>query len=120
MDIDESIKEAKSNIMYLDILKNPCIELNNCSSPESVALQITTILHLLSFVALQSPYFNTTKRLTHLFELLENQIIFLCCKFINLKTILEQKKSQGGIKITKRCIDLCENYKKVKFFFFLF
>lgn len=114
-EIDKCTNEAMSNIEYLDLLKQPCDNLNNIQTPESMAEHLPIILHLFRFIWLNSSFYNTQERAHYLIQLINNQIIIVSRNFINLNDILIQNKTRYGVNMLNRCIVACENYKELYF-----
>jgi dynein heavy chain len=53
------MQEAKSNIEFLQILKEPCDELDKTISPSDIPEIIPSLLQNVRIIWLNSPYFNT-------------------------------------------------------------
>lgn len=109
-EIEHGIIEAKSNIEYLSILEDTCVELKTCTTPASVAQYLPKMMHLFRTIWLNSPYYNTRERISHLFSALSNQIVIMCKGFINLADVFAGKVRKS-IKLFNECIKLCEDYK---------
>lgn len=109
-EIEHGIAEAKSNIEFLSILKDPCAELKTCATPASVAQYLPKMMHLFRTIWLNSPYYNTRERLSNLFGAFSNQVIVMCKGFIDLAEVFAGK-TRKTMKILDDCIKLCENYK---------
>nr|CAD7395752.1 unnamed protein product [Timema poppensis] len=109
-EIKECMKEAKSNIEFLQILNEPCAELETVNDPSEIHKYIPKILHLFRVIWLHSPYYNSRERLSDLCRAFSNQIILQCCQAVDLPFIFKGN-SQAGIKILKDCIECCVMYK---------
>nr|CAD7392464.1 unnamed protein product [Timema cristinae] len=109
-EIKECMKEAKSNIEFLQILNEPCAELETVNDPSEIHKYIPKILHLFRVIWLHSPYYNSRERLSDLCRAFSNQIILQCCQSVDLPFIFKGN-SQAGIKILKDCIECCVMYK---------
>lgn len=109
-EIEQGVKEARSNIEYLRVLVKPSAELNQCTELASIQQHLMRIMHLFRTIWLNSPYYNSYERVENLFKALSNQIIILCRNFIDL-TELFQGKTRRSIEKFKECIDICESYK---------
>jgi dynein heavy chain len=57
--LQEGMREAKSNIEFLQILKEPCDELDETTSPTDIPKIIPTLLQSVGIIWVNSPYFNT-------------------------------------------------------------
>jgi dynein heavy chain len=53
------MREAKSNIDFLQILKDPCDELDKTVSPADIPKIIPTLLQNVIVIWINSPYYNT-------------------------------------------------------------
>ncbi|KAG5317386.1 DYH2 protein, partial [Pseudoatta argentina] len=109
-EIEHGIIEAKSNIEFLSILKDTLAELKTCTTPASVAQYLPKMMHLFRTISLNSPFYNTRKRISNLFTALSNQIVVMCKGFINLADVFTGK-TRKSMKIFYECIKLCEDYK---------
>lgn len=58
-EFQEGIHEAKSNIDFLQILKDPCDELDKTISPADIPKIIPTLLQNIRVIWINSPYYNT-------------------------------------------------------------
>lgn len=52
------MREAKSNIEFLKILREPCVELDESTSPADIPKIIPTLLQTVRIIWVNSPYFN--------------------------------------------------------------
>ncbi|RZC39323.1 DHC N1 domain containing protein, partial [Asbolus verrucosus] len=95
-EIERNVKESMSNIEYLAVLKKPCSELSQIENPNEVHEKLAEILHLIRFIWLNSPYYNTTEKITGLCRSLSNQVILQCTDYINLD--ISESHSQFGTK----------------------
>ncbi|XP_025155769.1 dynein heavy chain 2, axonemal [Harpegnathos saltator] len=109
-EIEHGTVEAKSNIEYLGILKDPCGELETCETPASLLEHLPKMMHLFRTIWLNSPYYNTRERIGNLFSALSNQIIVLCKDFVDLADVFAGR-TRKNIDILRECIKLCEDYK---------
>lgn len=57
--LQEGMREAKSNIEFLKILREPCEELDESTSPTDIPVIIPTLLQTVRIIWVNSPYFNT-------------------------------------------------------------
>ncbi|KAK4876213.1 hypothetical protein RN001_012635 [Aquatica leii] len=89
-DIQRNILEAKSNIEYLQIIKDPCLEVLELESPSEIPSKLVNILNLA----------------------LSNQIITQCQNFINLDVVFKEKHSKAATNMFQTCIDCCNDYIK--------
>ncbi|KZC12413.1 Dynein heavy chain 2, axonemal [Dufourea novaeangliae] len=111
-EIEDGVKEAKSNIEYLRSLQAPSAELNKCTEPSEIGKHLMKIIHLFRVIWLNSPYYNSQERIENLFGALSNQIIILCRGFIDLTEIFEGK-TRKSIQKLNECLEACENYRSV-------
>lgn len=112
-EINRNLVEAKSNIEYLQVLKEPCEELATVKSPEIIPTHLSEIMHLIRFIWLNSPYYNTVERITNLCRSLTNQIIIQCTKYLDLNVVFKDKHSKKAIKMFQICIDCCVRYIQI-------
>ncbi|KAE8744396.1 hypothetical protein FOCC_FOCC009000 [Frankliniella occidentalis] len=110
-EIMEALLEAKSNVEYLSLLMDPCNQLEEVESVSEIPERIPDILSLFRVIWNNSPYYNSTSRLTVLFRALSNQIILQCVSTVDLDEILHNGSTHSGIKILNNCITCCEHYK---------
>lgn len=108
-EIERNVKESMSNIEYLAVLRKPCTELNE-TDPQDMNDKLPEILHLIRFIWMNSPYYNTIEKITSLCRALSNQVILQCTKYSNMDVIFEEKKSRQGIKMFETCIECLTNY----------
>lgn len=111
-EIHRNMMEAKSNIEFLQIIKQPCTDLLGLKSPADIPKHLPHILNLFRFIWMKSPFFNTIERITSLCRALSNQIIIQCKEFINLDVVFKDKHSIAAMKMFQTCIDCCTDYIK--------
>ncbi|XP_023311334.1 dynein heavy chain 2, axonemal [Anoplophora glabripennis] len=111
-DISSSVRESHSNIEYLGVLVKPCEELEKTYSPKDFPDKLSKILHLIRYIWLNSPYFNTTEKITVLCRSLSNQIILQCINFIDLDVVFQNKETKRAIEMFETCIDCMTRYIK--------
>ncbi|KAK2576896.1 hypothetical protein KPH14_005521 [Odynerus spinipes] len=109
-EIQQETLEARSNIEYLTLLKEPCEELQRSATPDEVAQLLPKIIHLCRTIWLNSPFYNTTERMTNIFTALSNQIIIILKDFIDLRRVFEGM-TRESIDMFVDCIQACEDYK---------
>ncbi|KAH8378166.1 hypothetical protein KR093_009808 [Drosophila rubida] len=102
---------AGSNIRYLNLLVEPCAQIDAAASPAAVTKLLPKIIHLLRFIWLHSPHYNTSERITILFRNLSNQIIKYCTEQMKLDEILGGRP-RFGIKMCNLAIECCLAYKE--------
>ncbi|XP_017772767.1 PREDICTED: dynein-1-beta heavy chain, flagellar inner arm I1 complex [Nicrophorus vespilloides] len=112
-EISGKLEEAKSNIEYLQIIRDPCGALNNVESPDKIPETIPPILTLIRYIWLNSKYYNTDQRITTLCKALTTQIIVRCIEFIDLNTVFKSKKSKEAINTFQMCIASCKTYMRL-------
>ncbi|XP_015190542.1 PREDICTED: dynein-1-beta heavy chain, flagellar inner arm I1 complex-like [Polistes dominula] len=110
-EIQQKMLEARSNIEYLTLLREPCEELKQCTTPGGLVPILPKIIHLCRTIWLHSPFYNTTEKMANLFSALSNQIIIICENFIDLQQVFEGK-TRASIEMFSDCIRACEDYKK--------
>ncbi|KAJ8920059.1 hypothetical protein NQ315_011713 [Exocentrus adspersus] len=111
-EIGNCVVESHSNIEYLALLVKPCEELENLKSPKDFPSKLSKILHLIRYIWLNSPHFNTTEKITMLCRSLSNQIILQCRDFIDLDVVFVNKETKKAIEMFETCIDCMTRYIK--------
>lgn len=106
------MREAKSNIEYLQVYEKLCTDLGEAETPAEIPDKIPAILHAYRFIWLHSPFYNSYEKITSLCRQLSNQIIIQCTDFIDLQVVFKEKHSREGIKIFQTCIDCLVKYIK--------
>ncbi|RVE54736.1 hypothetical protein evm_000503 [Chilo suppressalis] len=111
-EIIQKIKEATSNIEYLQVIKQPCAVLECVIDPDEISKHIPQIINLFRFIWMESPFYNSEARITNLFKALSNQIIILCRTYIKLDDLFngQTKKALGEFS---KCIDCCKKYREI-------
>lgn len=111
-EIKDKIAEAKSNIEYLQVIKQPCAILECVDDPDEMAKYVPQIMNLFRFIWMESPFYNSRTRITNLFKALSNQIIILCKSYVNLSDLFDgqTKKALGQFS---KCIDCCKRYREI-------
>ncbi|KAM9717113.1 dynein axonemal heavy chain 2 [Menidia menidia] len=109
-DIRDCSLQAQSNLTFLSILREPCEELSQLE-PIQIASKLRHIVSLIRVIWVNSPYYNTTERITGLFCQMNNEIIRLCSQKISLDKIFE-----GYVLSSKRllhdCMECCLSWKE--------
>ncbi|XP_018363273.1 PREDICTED: dynein-1-beta heavy chain, flagellar inner arm I1 complex-like [Trachymyrmex cornetzi] len=105
----ESLKQAASNIMYLNILSEAC---KNLKCPSEIEKPIMKILLLILFIWTESPFYNMSNNIEVLCEAISIQIVHQCKNYVNLQVILEGD-TENGINILRKCISCCQIYKTI-------
>lgn len=111
-EIDRNLKEAKSNIEFLQIYEKPCAELTKLESPAEIPERIPEILHLFRYIWMNSPFYNSNEKIILLCRALSNQIIVFCTDYIDLRVVFEQKHARAAIAMFQTCIDCLTDYIK--------
>ncbi|OWR49571.1 putative 1-beta dynein [Danaus plexippus plexippus] len=111
-EIMQKIKEATSNIEYLQVIKQPCAILECVVDPDEISNHIPTIINLFRFIWMESPFYNSETRITNLFKALSNQIIILCKNYIKLDELFDGQTKKALGEFTK-CIDCCKKYREI-------
>lgn len=112
-EINKNLIEVKSNIEYLQILKDPCNELRQIASPENIPPKLSSILNMIRFIWQNSPYYNTEEKITTICRALTNQIIIQCSEYVELDVVFKAKESRKAIKMFQTCIDCCIKYIQI-------
>ncbi|XP_034551682.1 dynein heavy chain 2, axonemal-like [Notolabrus celidotus] len=109
--IQDCSSEAKSNLAFLSILKEPVEEFAKLK-PDQVTPKLRHILNLFRFIWTRSPHYNTPERLSGLSHKMSNEVVSLCFKSISLDRIFE-----GFVVSSKNslndCIQCCLSWKEV-------
>lgn len=109
-EITRNIIEAKSNIQYLNVLVEPCEDLAATPSPKDFPEKIPKILHLIRYIWLNNPCYNTTEKITQLCRSLSNQLILQCTHFIDLDVVFVERKTRKAIAMFETCINSMLGY----------
>ncbi|XP_076292448.1 uncharacterized protein LOC143214848 [Lasioglossum baleicum] len=107
--IERGIKEADSNLMYLNIMLDFCKNLN---VPEDAENSITEALLLILFIWIEAPFYSTTDNIETLCQAFSSQIIFQCKNYVELDVIFGSKPEEGK-KMLEKCIFCCNIYKRI-------
>ncbi|XP_028269691.1 dynein heavy chain 2, axonemal-like [Parambassis ranga] len=109
--IQECCLQAKSNLTFLSILKEPCKELAQLK-PSQVASKLPNIVNLIRIIWNNSIHYNSSERITGLFRQISNQIIYLCSQSISLDKIFK-----GHVLSSKQvladCLQCCTSWKEI-------
>ena len=111
-EIDNGMKDAKSNVDFLRLLQKPCADLNECTHPREIAQHLPKILHLFRVVWLNSPFYNNSEKMINLFAALSNQIIVVCQSFIDFEDIF-QGNTRRNMNLFRECIGACKDYMRL-------
>ncbi|XP_066137784.1 dynein axonemal heavy chain 2 [Euwallacea fornicatus] len=111
-EIIHNVEEAKSNIEYLNILVDPCEKLAILKHPADFPTLFPKILNLIRYIWMNSPYYNTKKRISVICRALSNQIIRQCKHFIDIDVIFIKKQSRNAIKMFEFSIQCLTDYIK--------
>ncbi|KAH8271829.1 hypothetical protein KR044_007245 [Drosophila immigrans] len=101
---------AGSNIRYLNLLVEPCAQIDVAATPAAVTQLLPKIINLLRFIWLHSPHYKSSARITILFRNLSNQIIKYCTEQMKLEEILGGRP-RFGIKMCNLSLECCLAYK---------
>ncbi|CAG9862849.1 unnamed protein product [Phyllotreta striolata] len=112
-EIMKNIEESKSNIEYLNILVEPCQELYEVKDLKRIAGKIPKIMHLIRYIWLHSPFYNTKEKITQLYRAVSNQVILQCQKYIDLDIVFKAKETRKAIAMFKNCTDALAEYIKI-------
>jgi len=104
MTIEHGSIQAKDNLLFLSMLKDPCSRLSN-ASPAEIPPLLPPILNIIRMIWTCSSYYNTNERITGLLRKVSTQIINQCTKQINLKEIFEGdiKRSMQVLRESIEC-----------------
>ncbi|KAG5320215.1 RBBP5 protein, partial [Pseudoatta argentina] len=105
----ESLEQAASNVMYLNILSEAC---KNLKCPNEIEKPIMKILLLILFIWTESSFYNMSNNIAVLCEAISIQIVHQCKNYVNLQVILEGD-TENGINILRKCISCCQIYKTI-------
>ncbi|CAJ1086733.1 dynein heavy chain 2%2C axonemal-like [Xyrichtys novacula] len=109
--IQDCSLEAKSNLTFLSILKEPLEELAKFK-PDEVIEKLMHIVNLIRIIWVNSPHYNSCERITGLFHKMGNEVISLCVRSISLDRIFE-----GFVIASKKnlndCIKCCLSWKEI-------
>ncbi|CAL7938030.1 unnamed protein product [Xylocopa violacea] len=111
-EIENGVKEARSNIEFLRILVDPSADLDECSRPSNIQDHLMPMIHLFRTIWLNSPYYNSNERIENLFKALCNQIIILCREYIDLKELFAGQ-TRKSMERFEECINACRNYQSL-------
>ncbi|KAK9890592.1 hypothetical protein WA026_011959 [Henosepilachna vigintioctopunctata] len=111
-EIKHNVEEAKSNIEFLQVLREPCMLMSDAEDPTKIPEYIPPILHLVRFIWLNSPYYNTPERITLLCRAISNQIIIQCTDYIKLDVVFNDRATRKAIDMFNACIDCLTQYIK--------
>lgn len=106
------MEHTSDNLDYLQLLVEPCRELNAVQSPSDVPPKLKEIMHLMRVIWLRSKHFNTREDMTNLYRTLSNQIIIYCQSKIDVVAILGGRPREG-IRIANSTIDCCLAYRLI-------
>lgn len=103
---------TSDNLDYLQLLVEPCRQMNAVQSPSDVPPKLKEVMHLMRVIWLRSKHFNTREHMTNLFRTLSNQIIIYCQSKIDVVAILAGRPREG-IRIANSTIDCCLAYRLI-------
>lgn len=112
-EIVKNIEESKFNIEYLNVLVEPCDDLEKTIFPNDYPSKIPKILHLIRYIWLKSPYYNTREKITQLCRSLSNQLILQCKNYIDLDMVFVEKKTRKPIEMFDTCINCMLEYIQI-------
>ena len=110
IELDDQIHVAESNIPFLKLLVDPCLEIDQIESEEALTTQLIHVIHVIRYIWEDSNHLNRIDSITKLFIYLSNQIIAFCTKNIDLAKILGGYPKMG-IDICNFYINCCVSYK---------
>lgn len=93
-DIQDGSKEARENLKFLSILKEPCEELITLK-PAEMSKVLPNLLNIVRLIWTISTHYNTPDRISSLLRTISNEIIKRCQDNINLDKILNPGKNFG-------------------------
>lgn len=111
-EINSNMKEAKSNIEFLQIIKEPCEKLNDLT-PKEIPELIMDILNLFRYIWTNSPYYNTESKIITLCRGLSNQILLRCTAYIKFNLMFKEKRSRQCIEMLEDCINCLNRYIQI-------
>jgi hypothetical protein len=107
-----AVREAKSNVEYLNMLKNACTALDICIDLSKLPKYLPKIIQLCRVIWINSPFLHSDKKMTRLFEVIGNQLISVCRKVISLNKMFAGK-TRKTIKVLLQSICTCQKYKNL-------
>lgn len=112
LQLREGLKQAASNITYLNVLSEACNDLTCPDGPDEMEKPMMKILFLILFIWTESSFYNMSNNIEVLCEAISTQIVHQCKSFINLHVILEGD-AENGINTLRKCISCCQTYKTI-------
>lgn len=104
------MEHTSDNLDNLQLLVEPCKEMQHVASPAVLPTKLKNIMHIMRVIWLTSKYFNTSEHMTNLFRTLSNQIIIYCQSKMDVQAILAGRPREG-IKQANVTIDCCLAYR---------
>ena len=102
--ITESLSEAKDNVKYLQTLEK-YLEPLYVGNPETIKETLPALMNSIKMIHTIARYYNTTERMTGLFNKITNQMITNCkyniVNFRNIKLGLPRKGKMGSLSDPK-------------------
>jgi len=86
-DIQDGSLEARENLRFLNILKDPCEVLSGLT-PVEIPPQLPHLLNIVRLIWSISTHYNTADRISNLLRTISNEIIRRCQQSIDLEKIL--------------------------------
>ncbi|CAN9505279.1 unnamed protein product [Ophioblennius macclurei] len=111
VNIQDCTVQAKSNLAFLSILKEPCKELARLT-PSEVPCKLKHIVNLIRIIWIDSLYFNSNERIIGLFCQMSNEIIRLCSETICLDKVFEGYVLSSK-QVLNECMQCCLSWKDI-------
>ncbi|XP_063980868.1 uncharacterized protein LOC135164446 [Diachasmimorpha longicaudata] len=107
--VHELVAEASSNVMYLNLFVDSCVDFE---VPNGIGAYAARILHQIRFVGSDSTFYTSVDKIDRLCRALGTQIIEQCKNYVNLDTILEGDASEGK-KMLEDSINCCQEFLQI-------
>ena len=111
MQITDGLAQAKSNLKFLKVLKEPCESLN-AMAPSEFSTVLPEIVDLIRLIQLHSDYYNGREVITGMYHKVSHAVIMTCCKHIDLDAVFQDDLTKGRTKLME-CIESCDTWKAV-------
>ncbi|KAM4749227.1 dynein axonemal heavy chain 2 [Rhinophrynus dorsalis] len=107
--IQDGSVQAQSNLAFLSVLKQPFEELTSLQLKD-IPEKLPRLISLVRVIWVNSPYYNTSERLTSLFSKISNELIRLCSREVSLERVFHGYMASSR-QVLKDCIQCCLAWK---------